>query len=170
MMRKKNDLLAQYLMLISRELANYLSRRVGSAAQDLLAEIVLVAYQNAKQLEKKKYDQFTYWIYDVAWKKTREWYRKNNGERRRKKSDFGIEAMDADPFAIDLQKEQQKSIIGFLNQITVEEKHLYTQRYILEQTYQEISRKTGENADALLTRNRRFLEKFKQFLRAEEIL
>lgn len=169
-MYNNKDKLAEYLQNISHELINYLSRRVESDAPDLLSEITILAYENVNKLTKKSYEEFSYWIFNVAWKKTCEWYRKK--KKQPIPTDMfaylEIEKVDSDPLSMYIEREQNDVLIVFLEQLSLQEKQLYIYRYVEELSYKEISARTGIGINTLLTRNRRFLEKLKQLIREQD--
>ena len=66
MMQRKEEKLAQYLLDVSYDLANYLNHHAGSMAQEIMSDITVLAYENVNKLSTRSYEEFTYWVFNVA--------------------------------------------------------------------------------------------------------
>lgn len=168
-MESNEELLAQYLLNVSHELAIFLRGRVGASTEDVMSEITVLAFQNINKLCVRNYEEFTYWVFNVAQKKVKEWYRKNKAqaiplETISTRDLVSVADRTDSPLSIYLLREEKERLITVLERLKKSDKLIYKEHYSENLTFQEISDRHNIPLSTVLSRHRRFLEKLRLLL------
>lgn len=169
----REEKIAQYLHDIAHDLAIYLRYQVGASAQDIMSDITVLAYEKINKLSSCEYEGFTYWVFNVAKKKVREWKRKP----REIPIDFASDDytlstdFDSDPTAdAYFLKEDKARVISVLERLNQSDKLIYKERYFENLTFHEIAEKHSIPLNTVLSTHRRFLQKLRILLNEQNKL
>ncbi len=150
------------------KLLNFIRNRVGSTeeAEDILQDVF---YQFVAGFETiGSLDRITSWLYSVARNKIIDGYRRDAARPKRTTLDGGIKLDDDAPLTLqeilpDLDNTPEGTLLRdaiwdeitlALDELPAEQREIFIQNEIEEQSFREISERTGISINTLLSRKR----------------
>jgi RNA polymerase sigma factor (sigma-70 family) len=165
--------IVQTIKKYSKQLFGFIRQRVSSDedAEDILQD---VWYQLSSQPEVEAIEQVGSWLYRVARNRIVDGYRKQRPERL---EDYGYEDEEGEIYFADLlladdgtpESEYLREIfwqqlMDALNELPENQRQVFIWNELEQETFQQISDRTGENIKTLISRKRYAVQHLRQRL------